>query len=106
MLVRRIAVAPTVGREAVVWGAEVGGRDDDRRPRNAPAEILDAPQLEARAADLSPLEQRLAQPHRGHPVPALHQVSVPARAAHHVPRVGRRVVGSPSRSPFGEERRR
>jgi len=29
MVVGRVAVAAGVGGEAVVWGAEVGGRDDD-----------------------------------------------------------------------------
>lgn len=106
MLVRRIAMAATLGRESVVRRAEVGGRHDNRGPGDAPAEVLDAPDLEAGTADLAALEQGLAQPHRRHPVPALRQVAVPARAAHQVTGVGGGVVRGTRGSPYGERRKR
>lgn len=93
MLVGRVAVAPTVGGEAVVRGAEVGGGDDDGGARNAPAHVIDAAEHEARAADLAALEQRLAQPHRCHAVAGLHQISVAAGAADGVAGVRSGVVG-------------
>lgn len=102
MLVRGVAVAAPVGGEPVVRRAEVGGGDDQRRPRDAPPEVLDAPELEARAADLAALEQGLAEPHGGHPVPGPREVAVAARAADGVPGVGRGVVGGPGGPPLGE----
>ena len=100
VVVGRVAVPPAVRREPIVRGAEVGGRDDDGRPRNAPAEVVHAPQLEASPADLAPLEQRLAQSHRRHSISTLDQVSVPARAPHRVSWVRRRVVSCSPRSPL------
>lgn len=59
-MVGRVAVAAGVGREAVVGGAEVGGRDDDGGAGEAILEIFDAPDLVAAAARLPSLEQRRA----------------------------------------------
>lgn len=102
MLVRGVAVAPRVGGEPVVGRAEVGGGDDQRRPRDAPPEVVDAPELEARAADLAALEEGLAEPRGGHAVPGPREVPVAARAADGVPGVGRGVVGGPGGPPLGE----
>lgn len=105
VFVGRVAVSAAVGGEAVVGGTEVGGGDDDGGARDAPAHVLDAAELEARATDLAALEQGLAEPHRGHAVAALNQVAVAARAAHHVAGIRRGVVGGARGSPFGEGRR-
>lgn len=72
MLVRGVAMAAAVGGKTIVRSAEVGGSKDDGGARNAPPQVVDTAKLEAGTANLSPLEQRLAQPHRGHPVPCLH----------------------------------
>jgi hypothetical protein len=79
MVVGRVAVAAGVGREAVVGGAEIGGRDDDGGAGEAVLEILHALHLVAAAARRAALEQRGAQPHRRHPVPVLPQIPEPAR---------------------------
>ena len=102
MLVGRVTVAPTFGCKSIIGSAEVGGRDDDGRARDAPAQVVHAPQLKARAADLPALEERLAQPHRGHAVPGLLKVPVAARPAHRVPGVRRRVVGGACGLPVGQ----
>lgn len=78
MVVGRVAVAAGVGGKAVVWGAEVGRRDDDGGAGEAVLEILDALDLVAAAARRAALEQRRAQPHRRHPVPVLPQIPEPA----------------------------
>lgn len=80
MVVGRVAVAAGVGGEAVVWGAEVGGRDDDGGAGEAVLEILDALDLVAAAARRATLEQRRAQPHCRHPVAVLPQIPEPARS--------------------------
>jgi hypothetical protein len=49
-VVGRVTVAAGVGRESVVWGAEIGGRDDDGGAREAVLEILHALHLVAAAA--------------------------------------------------------
>ena len=82
----------------------IGGGDDDGGAGDAPAHVLDAAELEARATDLAALEQGLAEPHRGHAVAALNQVAVAARAAHRVAGIRRDVVGGARGSPFGEGR--
>lgn len=104
VFVGRVAVSAAVGGEAVVGGTEVGGGDDDGGAGDAPAHVLDAAELEARATDLAALEQGLAEPHRGHAVAALNQVAVAARAAHRVAGIRRDVVGGARGSPFGEGR--
>jgi hypothetical protein len=78
-VIGRVAVAAGVGGEAVVGGAEVGGRDDDGGAGETILEILDALDLVAAAARRAALEQRRAQPHRRHPVPVLAQIPEPAR---------------------------
>ena len=93
-------MAATVGREPVIGCTEVSSREYDRGPRNAPPQVIHAPQLEARAADLPALVQHLAQPHSRHSVPTFHQVTVPARSSHRVTRVRRRVVGGACGSPL------
>ena len=80
VVVGRVAVAAGVGGEAVVGGAEVGGRDDDGGAGETILEILDALDLVAAAARRAALEQRRAQPHRRHPVPVLAQIPEPARS--------------------------
>jgi len=79
VVVGRVAVAAGVGGEAVVGGAEVGGRDDDGGAGETILEILDALDLVAAAARRAALEQRRAQPHRRHPVPVLAQIPETAR---------------------------
>lgn len=100
MLIRRVAVAPTFGGEAIVGSAEVCGGQYDGGSGNAPPYVLDAANLEARAADLAALEQRLAQPNRRHSETGLHQVAVSTRAADRVARVGGGVVGGACGLPF------
>jgi hypothetical protein len=78
-VVGRVTVAAGVGRESVVWGAEIGGRDDDGGAGEAVLEILHALHLVAAAARRAALEQRGAQPHRRRPVPVLPQIPEPAR---------------------------
>lgn len=102
MVVRGIAVAAPVGGEPVVRRAEVGGGDDQRGPGDAPPKVVDAPELEARSADLAALEEGLAEPRGGHAVPGLREVAVPARATDGVPGIGRGVVGGPGGSPLRE----
>jgi hypothetical protein len=104
VLVGRVTAAPTVGGKSVIGRAEVGGRDDDGSARDAPAQVVHAPQLKARAADLPALEERLAQPHCGHAVPGLLKVPEAARPAHRVPGVRRRVEGGACGLPLGERR--
>lgn len=106
MAVGRVAVAAAVRGEAVVGRAEVGGGDDDRGAGDAPPQILHAADLEAGPAGLAALEQRLAQTCRRQPVPALHQIAVPARAPDRVLRLLGRVVRGPGRSPLAQGRRR
>lgn len=101
MLVGRVTVTPTVGSKSVIGRAEVGGRDDNGRARDAPAQVVHAPQLKARAADLPALEERLAQPHRGHAVPGLLKVPEAASPAYRVPGVRRGVVGGACGLPLG-----
>jgi hypothetical protein len=72
-------VAAGISWEAVVGGAEVGGRDDNGGAGEAVLEILHALHLVAAAARGATLEQRRAQPHRRHPVPVLPQIPEPAR---------------------------
>lgn len=99
-------MSATVVSETVVRGAEVGGGDDDGGAGDAPAVIVDAAELEARAADLAPLEECLAETHRGHAVAAPNEVTVAARATHLVAGIFGGVVGGMRGSPFGEGRGR
>jgi len=105
VFVGRVTVATAVVGEPVVGGTEVGGGDDDGGARNAPPVVVHAAQLEARAADLAALEQRLAEAHRGHAVSALDEVTVAARAAHGVAGIRGGVVGGVRGSPLCEIRR-
>ena len=80
-MVGRVADAAGVGGEAAVGRAEVGGGDDDGGAGQAVLEVLDAPDLVAAAAGGAAVEERRAEPHRGHPVPELPQIPEPARPA-------------------------
>ena len=53
-------MASALRRKPIIRGTEIGGRQNDRGPRYAPAQVIHAPQLEARAADLPTLKKRLA----------------------------------------------
>lgn len=104
MAVGWVAVAAAFRGQPVVWGAEVGGGDDDGGSGDAPLEILHAPDLVAGAADLAALEQRLAQPRRRLAVPAAHQIAIPAGSPDRILGVLDRVVGGPGRSPLAQGR--
>lgn len=66
-----VADPTCVRREAVVGSAEIGSGEHDGSPRQAVAQLLHAPHLVTAAARRALLEQRIAQPRRRHPVPAL-----------------------------------
>ena len=91
----------TVGVKTVIRSAEVRGGEDDRSPGDAPPQIIDASELETSAADLTTLEQSLAQSDRGHAVSGFDEISVSARTAYFVARIGRGVVGGSRGAPFG-----
>lgn len=105
MFVGRVTVATAVGGESIVGGAEVRGRDDDGCAGNAPPVVVHAAQLEARAADLATLEQRLAEAHCGHAVASLDEVTVAAGTSHGVAGIRCGVVGGVRGSPLCELRR-
>lgn len=101
MGIRGIAMAAAVGVEPVIGSTKVSSGDNNGSSGDAPPEILHAPDLEARAADLTPLEQDRAQPRRRLTVAAPLQIPKPTRPAHLIPGIRRRVVGRPRRPPLG-----
>ncbi|KAF7831142.1 hypothetical protein G2W53_013475 [Senna tora] len=57
MLVRRVTVSASLGRETIVGRTEVRGGDDNGGPRDTPAKVIDAAELEAGTTDLATLEE-------------------------------------------------
>lgn len=99
--VRGVALAAAVGVEGEVGGAEVGGGDDDGGAGDAPAEVLDAAEFEAGAADLAALEEDGAEGGGGLAVAGLHEVAVAAGAADGVDGVHGGVVSGAGGLPVG-----
>jgi hypothetical protein len=77
---RRVAPSAVVAGKAVVWRAEVGGRDGDGARQARPPGVV-AAQLVAGPARRAVVEQRRAQRRRVRAVPVAVQVAVPASAA-------------------------
>lgn len=72
MLIRRVTMASTLSREAIIRRTEISNSDNDRGSRNTPPEVLHTAKLKAGTADLSAFKQRLAEPHSGHAIACLH----------------------------------
>lgn len=100
MRIRRVTLPASIRRKSVIRSTKISCRNDNRRPRDAPPEILHTPDFVTRAADLSFFEQNGAQSSSRFPISAPLQITIPARATDCVTGISFRVIRRPGGFPF------
>jgi hypothetical protein len=76
MVLGRVAPAPCIVGESIVWRAEVGGSDHNRAGQ-APPTVINTPNLETSPTAQSIVEQCRAQSCCVSPIPLAVKVSIP-----------------------------